>query len=131
MTTGLKHSFFICKYFTGLFFPVIRSVKTERPGSPSPSYDTVENDQSVELNQDDGETFPHFLPSASVSARYTPPEPKLCLQHRMPLEIYCKTDQTLICKQCATVEHQGHSKSYTQRARVRQYIISYNFIYII
>ncbi|MCI4391164.1 hypothetical protein PGIGA_G00131090 [Pangasianodon gigas] len=35
----------------------------------------------------------------------------------MPLEIYCKTDETLICKQCATVQHRGHNKSYTQAAR--------------
>ncbi|KAF5907161.1 NACHT, LRR and PYD domains-containing protein 3-like isoform X1, partial [Clarias magur] len=48
-------------------------------------------------------------------------EEKLCLQHSDPLEIYCKTDQTLICKQCAThQQHQGHNKCYTVGAKVSQ-----------
>ncbi|MCJ8745398.1 hypothetical protein PDJAM_G00129870 [Pangasius djambal] len=92
-------------------------VEIERPHSPSPSYVSVEGDKSVELNQDDGETFPCLHPSATVPAKYTPQEPKLCQQHHKPLEIYCKTDETLICKQCATVQHRGHNKSYTQAAR--------------
>ncbi|KAI4889047.1 hypothetical protein NFI96_025809 [Prochilodus magdalenae] len=38
----------------------------------------------------------------------------------MPMEVFCKTDQTLICKQCATLKHRGHKKSYTTQARVFQ-----------
>lgn len=102
------------------FFPVIRSVETERPQTLSPSYGSVETDRSVELNQDDEGKCRKVSPSATLSVRYTPQEPKLCLQHRMPLEIHCKTDQILICKRCATVEHQGHNKRYAPGARVRQ-----------
>ncbi|XP_053467070.1 NACHT, LRR and PYD domains-containing protein 12-like isoform X1 [Ictalurus furcatus] len=94
-----------------------KSVEIETPHSPSPSYVFVESEKSVELNQDDGEAFLRLHPSATVSAMYPPQEPKLCLQHRMPREIYCKTDETLTCKQCATVEHRGHDKCYTQGAR--------------
>ncbi|KAM9436756.1 NACHT, LRR and PYD domains-containing protein 3-like isoform 1-T2 [Clarias gariepinus] len=91
-------------------------VETERPHSPSPSYVPVESYRGIELNQNDGETLLRLHPSASGPAMNTPQTLKLCLQHRMPREIRCKTDQTLICKQCATVEHQGHNKSYTQQA---------------
>ncbi|XP_058232271.1 NACHT, LRR and PYD domains-containing protein 3-like [Hemibagrus wyckioides] len=45
---------------------------------------------------------------------------KFCPQHCAPLEVYCKTDRTLICKHCATLQHQGHKKCYTVGAKVFQ-----------
>ncbi|XP_030622869.1 NACHT, LRR and PYD domains-containing protein 3-like [Chanos chanos] len=41
-------------------------------------------------------------------------EQRLCQQHHRALEVFCKTDQTLICKVCAVEEHQGHSKLYRE-----------------
>ncbi|XP_058233070.1 NACHT, LRR and PYD domains-containing protein 3-like [Hemibagrus wyckioides] len=92
------------------------SFERERPNLAPPSYLSVVSEES-ELIQDDEETFLRLHPLASVPVRSEPHVPQLCLQHRRPLEIYCKTDHTLICKQCATVEHRGHNKSYTQTAR--------------
>ncbi|KAK3515797.1 hypothetical protein QTP70_032936 [Hemibagrus guttatus] len=43
-----------------------------------------------------------------------------CPQHCAPIEVYCKTDETLICKHCATLQHQGHKKCYTAGAKVFQ-----------
>ncbi|XP_030622906.1 NLR family CARD domain-containing protein 3-like [Chanos chanos] len=39
-------------------------------------------------------------------------EQRLCQQHHRVLEVFCKTDQTDICKVCAVEEHKGHSKLY-------------------
>ncbi|XP_030638821.1 NACHT, LRR and PYD domains-containing protein 3-like [Chanos chanos] len=39
-------------------------------------------------------------------------EQRLCQQHHRALEVFCKTDQTLICKVCAVEEHKDHSKFY-------------------
>ncbi|XP_030622870.1 NACHT, LRR and PYD domains-containing protein 12-like [Chanos chanos] len=41
-------------------------------------------------------------------------EQRLCQQHHRALEVFCKTDQTHICKVCAVEEHQGHSKLYRE-----------------
>ncbi|KAF5898308.1 NACHT, LRR and PYD domains-containing protein 12-like isoform X3, partial [Clarias magur] len=92
-------------------------VETERPHPPSRSPVPVDSDRLIELNQDDEETLLRLHPSASVPVMTTPQELNFCLQHRLARDIYCKTDQSLVCKQCATVEHQGHNKSYTQQAR--------------
>uniref|UniRef100_A0AAR2LGB6 B30.2/SPRY domain-containing protein n=1 Tax=Pygocentrus nattereri TaxID=42514 RepID=A0AAR2LGB6_PYGNA len=67
-------------------------------------------------------------------------EERLCPEHKMPMEVFCKTDQDLICKLCPTLKHRGHEKSYTTKARVRdqllrskkysvimQYMLSYMF----
>ncbi|MBN3312691.1 TRI29 protein, partial [Atractosteus spatula] len=35
-------------------------------------------------------------------------EPRLCQQHHRALEVFCKTDQTLICSLCSVQEHMGH-----------------------
>ncbi|XP_072549119.1 uncharacterized protein [Salminus brasiliensis] len=36
------------------------------------------------------------------------PPKNICLQHNMPLEIYCRTDQQLICSLCLMEHHRGH-----------------------
>ncbi|XP_030622907.1 NACHT, LRR and PYD domains-containing protein 12-like [Chanos chanos] len=41
-------------------------------------------------------------------------EQRLCQQHHRALEVFCKTDQTDICKVCAVEEHKGHSKFYRE-----------------
>ncbi|XP_030622878.1 NACHT, LRR and PYD domains-containing protein 12-like [Chanos chanos] len=41
-------------------------------------------------------------------------EQRLCQQHHRVLEVFCKTDQTHICKVCAGEEHKGHSKYYRE-----------------
>nr|XP_015194911.1 PREDICTED: NACHT, LRR and PYD domains-containing protein 3-like [Lepisosteus oculatus] len=35
-------------------------------------------------------------------------EPRLCQKHHRALEVFCKTDQTLICSLCSVQEHIGH-----------------------
>ncbi|XP_030622864.1 NACHT, LRR and PYD domains-containing protein 12-like [Chanos chanos] len=45
-------------------------------------------------------------------------EQRLCQQHHRVLEMFCKTDQTHICKVCAVEEHQGHSKLYREISSV-------------
>ncbi|XP_069036255.1 NACHT, LRR and PYD domains-containing protein 3-like isoform X3 [Lepisosteus oculatus] len=35
-------------------------------------------------------------------------ESRLCQQHHRALELFCKTDQTLICSLCSVQEHMGH-----------------------
>ncbi|XP_030623001.1 NACHT, LRR and PYD domains-containing protein 3-like [Chanos chanos] len=39
-------------------------------------------------------------------------------QHHRALEVFCKTDQTDICKVCAVEEHKGHSKLYREISNV-------------
>ncbi|KAI5092455.1 NACHT, LRR and PYD domains-containing protein 12-like isoform X1 [Silurus meridionalis] len=82
---------------------------SEKPASLS--YDFVVSEKSSELHQ-------HHEEPPWDADPVTSQERKLCLQHHTPLEIYCRTDQTLICKQCATVEHRGHDKTYEAGARV-------------
>ncbi|XP_030623000.1 NLR family CARD domain-containing protein 3-like [Chanos chanos] len=45
-------------------------------------------------------------------------EKRFCQQHHRPLEVFCKTDQTHICKVCAAQEHKGHSKFYGKISNV-------------
>ncbi|XP_030622879.1 uncharacterized protein LOC115806344 [Chanos chanos] len=45
-------------------------------------------------------------------------EQRLCQQHHRVLEVFCKTDQTDICKVCAVEEHKGHTKVYREISRV-------------
>ncbi|GAA6079199.1 NACHT, LRR and PYD domains-containing protein 12 isoform X1 [Tachysurus ichikawai] len=93
-----------------------KSNDEERPNLASPSKLSVVSDES-ELIQDDEDTFLRLHPSASAPVRSKPHVPQVCRQHNKPLEIYCNTEQMLICKQCATVEHGGHNKSYTRTAK--------------
>ncbi|XP_023134696.2 tripartite motif-containing protein 16-like [Amphiprion ocellaris] len=32
----------------------------------------------------------------------------LCLKHKKPLDVYCCTDEQIICSQCTSAQHQGH-----------------------
>ncbi|XP_030622909.1 NACHT, LRR and PYD domains-containing protein 12-like [Chanos chanos] len=41
-------------------------------------------------------------------------EQRLCQQHHRVLEVFCKTDQTHICKVCAVEEHRNHNKLCTE-----------------
>ncbi|XP_030623002.1 uncharacterized protein LOC115806445 [Chanos chanos] len=45
-------------------------------------------------------------------------EQRLCQQHHRPLKVFCKTDQTYICKVCAVEEHKDHSKLYREDSSV-------------
>ncbi|XP_073328046.1 up-regulator of cell proliferation-like [Pagrus major] len=36
-------------------------------------------------------------------------ERKRCLQHKKPLDLFCRTDQTPICSKCARKNHRGHN----------------------
>ncbi|XP_030625949.1 NLR family CARD domain-containing protein 3 [Chanos chanos] len=45
-------------------------------------------------------------------------EQRLCQKHHRALEVFCKTDQTDICKVCAVEEHKGHSKLYREISSV-------------
>lgn len=112
---------------------VILSVEVKRLVSPCPSHDFEDRDLREEINQDEimsGEKFKGLHPSPTTKEMYTSAkltrcrEESLCLQHCAPLDVFCKTDQTLICKQCATLEHQDHNKCYTTGAKVRYEIFS-------
>ncbi|KAM9530700.1 uncharacterized protein ACWYII_042283 isoform 5-T13 [Salvelinus alpinus] len=41
-------------------------------------------------------------------------EQKLCQLHHKALEVFCKTDQILICNMCAVEDHRGHRKRYIE-----------------
>ncbi|XP_071263335.1 NACHT, LRR and PYD domains-containing protein 3-like [Salvelinus alpinus] len=41
-------------------------------------------------------------------------EQKLCQMHHKALEVFCKTDQILICNMCAVEDHRGHRKRYIE-----------------
>ncbi|GAA6104828.1 NACHT, LRR and PYD domains-containing protein 3-like isoform X1 [Tachysurus ichikawai] len=106
-----------------------KRVEVKRLVSPCPSHDFEDRDLREEINQDEimsGEKFKGLHPSPTTKEMYTSAkltrcrEESLCLQHCAPLDVFCKTDQTLICKQCATLEHQDHNKCYTTGAKFSQ-----------
>ncbi|XP_069036227.1 uncharacterized protein [Lepisosteus oculatus] len=47
-------------------------------------------------------------------------EPRLCQQHHRALEVFCKTDQTLICSLCSVQEHMGHDTIFKSEERQTQ-----------
>lgn len=47
-------------------------------------------------------------------------EQKLCQLHHKALEVFCKTDQILVCNVCAVEDHRGHRKCYIE---VRNYVL--------
>ncbi|XP_069036426.1 NACHT, LRR and PYD domains-containing protein 3-like isoform X2 [Lepisosteus oculatus] len=47
-------------------------------------------------------------------------EPSLCQQHHRALELFCKTDQTLICSLCSVQEHRGHDTFFMSEQDVRR-----------
>ncbi|KAK1806719.1 hypothetical protein P4O66_005217 [Electrophorus voltai] len=89
--------------------------EVEMPDSPSSSFVSMASDNSMDKT---GDNFASWHPSATASQVHAltepnePQEERLCLQHHIPLEVFCKTDQQSICKLCATVEHRGHNKNY-------------------
>ncbi|KAL6462261.1 hypothetical protein MHYP_G00286830 [Metynnis hypsauchen] len=107
-----------------------KSAETGRPQSPSPSYISMKSDKSldrpIKFNQGEKSRGENWPTSAAAPQGYTLRDTaghhkeRLCPDHNMPMEVFCKTDQTLICKECATLTHRGHKKSYTTRARVLQ-----------
>lgn len=97
-------------YFKGCFLWFYFIFRIERPNSPR--YSSVESDIITE------ESFTCLHSSAHGHYVPTSHEKTLCLEHFLPLEVYCKSDETLICKTCATFEHRGHNKSYTIDAQV-------------
>ncbi|XP_045071726.1 tripartite motif-containing protein 16-like [Coregonus clupeaformis] len=47
---------------------------------------------------------------------------KLCQHDYSPLEVFCRTDQMLICSQCAETNHKGHDTVFYDREQAgRQY----------
>ncbi|XP_037389791.1 NACHT, LRR and PYD domains-containing protein 3-like isoform X2 [Pygocentrus nattereri] len=107
-----------------------KSAETGRPQSPSPSYISMKSDKSldrpIKFNQGEKSSGRNWPTSTTAPQGYTRRDTaghhkeRLCPEHKMPMEVFCKTDQTLICKECATLTHRGHKKSYTTRARVLQ-----------
>ncbi|XP_036418605.1 NACHT, LRR and PYD domains-containing protein 12-like [Colossoma macropomum] len=107
-----------------------QSTETGRPQSPTPSYISMKSNMSLDplanFKQGEKKSEESWPTSVTAPQGYTLPDPtghqedRLCPEHDMPMEVFCKTDQTLICKQCATLTHRGHKKSYTIRARVLQ-----------
>lgn len=104
------------------------SVNVERPVLPTTIHVFGDNDRTMEINQDDkeiSENINDLSPSPTVIQMFTSAvltrckEESFCLQHCVNLGVYCKTDQTLNCKHCASLEHQDHNKCYIKSARVR------------
>uniref|UniRef100_A0A3Q4GIP7 RING-type domain-containing protein n=1 Tax=Neolamprologus brichardi TaxID=32507 RepID=A0A3Q4GIP7_NEOBR len=44
-------------------------------------------------------------------------ESTLCGKHDKPLEVYCCTDEQIICAQCASAEHGGHRIGWVKEER--------------
>ncbi|XP_062842099.1 NACHT, LRR and PYD domains-containing protein 12-like [Trichomycterus rosablanca] len=100
-----------------------KSVRIERSDSSSSVESSLMKISHNEMKS--GKSFINLHLSAPVAqGHYTSSKPmgqrkkRLCLKHSLPLEVYCNSDQTQICKQCATLEHRGHNKSYTIDAQI-------------
>ncbi|XP_045071723.1 tripartite motif-containing protein 29-like [Coregonus clupeaformis] len=51
-------------------------------------------------------------------------EERLCQEHHRALEVFCRTDQKLICSLCVVTEHKGHDVVYEERKQAgRQYFL--------
>ncbi|XP_071264196.1 tripartite motif-containing protein 29-like [Salvelinus alpinus] len=44
-------------------------------------------------------------------------EERLCQEHHRALEVFCRTDQTMICSQCVVTEHKGHDTDHDEIKR--------------
>uniref|UniRef100_A0A8B9HV09 NACHT, LRR and PYD domains-containing protein 12-like n=1 Tax=Astyanax mexicanus TaxID=7994 RepID=A0A8B9HV09_ASTMX len=107
-----------------------KSADKDRPQSPSPSLISMKSDRSLEIpgnfSQDEKRSEEHWHSTATAAPEYTLPEltaeqkERFCPEHCFPMEVFCRTDQKLICKQCAILKHRGHNKCYTIQARVFQ-----------
>ncbi|XP_037389787.1 NACHT, LRR and PYD domains-containing protein 12-like [Pygocentrus nattereri] len=107
-----------------------KSAEIGRPQSPSPSYISMKSNKSldrpIKFNQGEKSSGENWPTSTTAPQGYTlrdtsgHQEERLCPEHKMPMEVFCKTDQDLICKLCPTLKHRGHEKSYTTKARVLQ-----------
>ncbi|XP_055780223.1 fibronectin-like [Salvelinus fontinalis] len=47
-------------------------------------------------------------------------EERLCQEHHRALEVFCRTDQKLICSQCVVTEHEGHDVVYEEIKQARR-----------
>ncbi|KAL7855786.1 hypothetical protein AOLI_G00193900 [Acnodon oligacanthus] len=57
-------------------------------------------------------------PSQGDRGRQERPLPRrqnVCGRHRQPLDIYCKTEQIIVCLKCAESQHKGHQTVLTER----------------
>ncbi|GAA6104830.1 NACHT, LRR and PYD domains-containing protein 3-like isoform X1 [Tachysurus ichikawai] len=94
----------------------------ESTDSPSPG--TVPSDQMIDFKGEKNPSTERLR--VEIKGPEAPPklpgyqDEKVCMQHCAPLEVFCKTDHTLLCKHCATLQHQGHNKCYTVGAKVFQ-----------
>ncbi|XP_070849878.1 E3 ubiquitin/ISG15 ligase TRIM25-like [Chaetodon trifascialis] len=63
----------------------------------------------------------HQLVSATVPLR-----DKMCTKHNKLMEVYCQTDEQLVCSVCAVDEHQGHTTNSVsaQMAETQKHLVS-------
>ncbi|XP_060718094.1 NACHT, LRR and PYD domains-containing protein 3-like isoform X1 [Tachysurus vachellii] len=94
----------------------------ESTDSPCPG--TVPSDQIIDFKGEKNQSTERLR--VEIKGPEAPPnlpgyqDEKVCMQHCSPLDVYCKTDHTLLCKHCSTLQHQGHNKCYTVGAKVFQ-----------
>ncbi|XP_069036231.1 NLR family CARD domain-containing protein 3-like [Lepisosteus oculatus] len=94
--------------FRGGAFASDPRVKLDRPGSPVSSCVSIKSDGSmnppIEFREGPIAPDPRSAGHGNVFCDFCTDKKK----HHRALELFCKTDQTLICSLCSVQEHRGH-----------------------
>lgn len=74
-----------------------------------------------------GEKRKRQCPGASVDVqkrpRLTETGSPLCWKHRSSLDVYCRTDEQILCPVCASAEHTGHTIGLVKEERKRKQVL--------
>lgn len=95
------------------------------PSRPQPIKNTTLADLLRDMERRDGKRKhpgASTQETASCVVTGTSSGSNLCVRHSRPLDIYCCTDEQILCALCASAEHMGHTIGKVREERRRRQV---------
>lgn len=80
-----------------------------------------DTERSYEEEEEECSEGPQQVPKRPRSCAETSGS-TLCWRHNKPLDVYCCTDEQIICAQCTSAEHGGHRIGWVKEERRRKQV---------